>query len=116
MTYSNYQNAADAVKDALISALNSDEETNTLSELWRHYLGLRAIADKASKDLLDSDYIEYKKDQDFWNEDGISLTGNPLSGNVGSSSSDTISFDAAQPVPMSSSIYGSSGADIITFN
>ena len=46
-----YQTAVDSVKDALIEALNNDEETNTLSEIWQHYLGLRAIADKAATDV-----------------------------------------------------------------
>ena len=59
MTYTDYQNAADAVKDALIAALNNDEETNTLSELWRHYLGLRSIADKSSADLMSEDHIKF---------------------------------------------------------
>ena len=37
--------AAESAKKAVIEALNSDMETNTLSELWRHYLGLRSIAE-----------------------------------------------------------------------
>lgn len=59
MTYADYQNAADAVKDALIAALNNDEETGTLTELWRHYLGLRCIADKSSVDLMSGDTITF---------------------------------------------------------
>jgi hypothetical protein len=111
MSYSDYQSAADSVKNAVIAALNSDEETNTLCELWRHYLGLRTIADNASKNLLEEDTISFKTNQDFWYEDHISLTGNP-----GAASSDTITFGAAQPVPMTSTIYGGTGADVITFN
>jgi len=49
-----YQTAVDSVKEALIEALNTDEETNTLSEIWRHYLGLRAIADKAVTEVSES--------------------------------------------------------------
>ena len=120
MSYSNYQNAADSVKNAVIAALNNDEETNTLCELWRHYLGLRRIADNASKELVE-DTLSFKESQDFWKGDGISLTGNP-----GTASSDTITFTfsegdsgiditktygAAESVPL-----GGMGTDIITFN
>ena len=46
--YDAYQKASDALKDALVAALNSDEETSTLKDLWQHYIGAREIADKAS--------------------------------------------------------------------
>lgn len=67
-----YQNAVDAVKEAFIEALNTDEETNTLSEIWRHYLGLRAIADKAAVEVSESifgdnligDYITFPSSDD----------------------------------------------------
>ena len=66
--------------------------------------------------------VNGESNQDFWEEDGFSLIGNP-----GSASSDTISFStgydaldigdpgpfAAQPVPM---IFGASGEDTLTFN
>ena len=86
-----YQTAVDSVKDALIEALNTDEETNTLSEIWRHYLGLRAIADKAAGEVSESifgdtlTFVDSKNN--YWEDDGISLTGNP-----GGMSADTISF------------------------
>ena len=115
MTYKEYQNATDAMRNALIAALNNDEETATLQEIWRHYLGMRSISDAAYKDLYsDSDS---KSDQSFWEEDGISLTGNP-----GAASSDTITFSsgtdemiqAAQFVPMGDFLYGGSGDDTIS--
>ena len=46
-TYDTYQTAADGVKLAVIEALNIDEETDTLKELWSIYLSLRSIADKS---------------------------------------------------------------------
>ena len=46
--YDVYQKASDALKDALVAALNSDEETSTLEELFQHYIGARNRADKAS--------------------------------------------------------------------
>ena len=49
MSFSPYEKAATAAKDAVIAALEKKEEdTNLLGELWRHYLGLRAIADQTS--------------------------------------------------------------------
>ncbi len=46
--YDAYQKASDALKAALVEALNSDEETSTLQELFEHYIGARNRADKAS--------------------------------------------------------------------
>ena len=98
-----YQTAVDSVKDALIEALNNDEETNTLSEIWQHYLGLRAIADKAATDVSESIFGDtiISSNQDYWNEDGISLTGNPVA------AADTVAFGG---------IMGGMGEDIITFS
>tara|TARA_Y100000004_G_scaffold159073_1_gene185741 strand:- start:300 stop:623 length:324 start_codon:yes stop_codon:yes gene_type:complete len=45
MSCTKYKSAVDAAKEAVIHGLNTNEETNTLAELWRHYLGLRHIAD-----------------------------------------------------------------------
>ena len=36
------------MKAALVEALNTDEETSTLQELFEHYIGARKRADKAS--------------------------------------------------------------------
>ena len=46
--YDAYQKASDALKTALVAALNSDEETSTLEELFQHYIGARNRADQAS--------------------------------------------------------------------
>ena len=46
--YDAYQKASAALKTALVAALNSDEETSTLEELFQHYIGARNRADKAS--------------------------------------------------------------------
>ena len=47
--YDAYQKASDALKAALVEALNTDEETSTLTELFEHYIGARNRADKASR-------------------------------------------------------------------
>lgn len=42
-----YTRASKALKQAVITALNDDNiDPNTLSELWRHFLGVQAIAEK----------------------------------------------------------------------
>lgn len=46
--YDVYQKASDALKAALVEALNTDEETSTLEELFEHYIGARKRADKAA--------------------------------------------------------------------
>lgn len=126
-TYKYYQNATDSLREAVISALNNDEETTTLSELWRHYLGMRAMSDAAYNDSCHSDDVNPRSNQSFWEDDGISMTGNP-----GTASSDTISFNfndtiitgdtlldgshrAAAMVDMGGLI-GGAGQDTITFS
>ena len=42
---SKYSQAEIAARDAVIQALYDNVPQNTLSELWRHYLGLRTIAE-----------------------------------------------------------------------
>tara|TARA_X000000368_G_scaffold243298_1_gene192321 strand:- start:786 stop:1136 length:351 start_codon:yes stop_codon:yes gene_type:complete len=56
-----YQKASDALKDALVAALNNDEETSTLNDLWQHYMGAREIADKASNSfsIHGGDFINF---------------------------------------------------------
>ena len=46
--YDAYQKASDALRAALVEALNTDEETSTLEELFEHYIGARKRADKAA--------------------------------------------------------------------
>ena len=57
-------------------------------------------------------------DQSFWEDDGFSMTGNPIAAQdtiiFGSAGTDTISFGAAQSVPMDYLSLG--GDDTITFN
>ena len=59
--YDAYQKASDALKSALVAALNSDEETSTLEELFQHYIGARNRADKASSttSIFGSPYTTY---------------------------------------------------------
>ena len=108
-TYKHYQAATDSLREAVITALNNDEETNTLSELWRHYLGMRSMSDAAYKDSLKCDDTP-RSDQSFWENDGVSLTGNP-----GTASSDTISFNFNDTIISTGISTGDTILDGITF-
>ena len=55
----------------------------------------------------------FTSDQSYWEDDGFSLTGNPML-HLMASGSDTINFGAAQPVPMDYLSLG--GEDSISFN
>jgi hypothetical protein len=60
----------------------------------------------------------FTSDQSYWEDDGFSLTGNPMAAQdtiiFGSTGTDTINFGAAQPVPMDYLSLG--GEDSVTFN
>lgn len=58
MSCAKYKSAVEAAKEAVIHGLNTNEETNTLAELWRHYLGLRHIADN-HKHTAEADSINF---------------------------------------------------------
>lgn len=58
MSCAKYKVAVEAAKEAVIHGLNTNEETNTLAELWRHYLGLRHIADN-HKHTAEADSINF---------------------------------------------------------
>jgi|TARA_E500000331_G_scaffold56029_1_gene49948 hypothetical protein len=76
--YDAYQKASDALKAALVEALNTDEETSTLEELFQHYIGARNRADKAS-----NSYSIYGGDSVITFGDGF----NPVQ------AADTVAFD-----------------------
>ena len=100
-----YKQAANALRDAMKVALDSDDiDPTTLSELWRHFLGVQSIAEKM-KDVPPK--ISY---QFSLNDSGsISINTSSLHDpdyNVncwGGQAADTISFDTY-------------GKDVITFS
>ncbi len=106
--YDRYQSAADSAKLAVIEALNIDEETDTLKELWSIYLKLRSIADKSAQHSSPS----------LFGDDTIVVgSGSTAAYNI---EVDTSNFDmiglssdftlAAEPVTISTA-----GQDVITF-
>ena len=101
MTFSPYSRAVTAAKEAVIEALRIDENTSVLSELWRHYLGLRSIEENNQHTDLD-DNIPF-----------------------GAAGDSPIGYDAyfgtdpftTEPVAAGAvNIPGSAGQDVITFN
>tara|TARA_B100001094_G_scaffold84456_1_gene80755 strand:+ start:5242 stop:5571 length:330 start_codon:yes stop_codon:yes gene_type:complete len=90
--YDAYQKASDALKNAVIEALNNDEETSTLTALWEHFLGARSIADKASR-----------SSSSIFGDDSVITFGD-----IGE-----VPVGAAQPVPMDG-IFGV-GTDVTNF-
>ena len=91
---SKYSQAEIAARDAVIQALYDNVPQNTLSELWRHYLGLRNIAETTEEKLsttnVDLGLIDFNVDTSesypygYGAADTISL---------GSAGTDTLSFD-----------------------
>tara|TARA_B100000902_G_C26526584_1_gene535839 strand:- start:138 stop:440 length:303 start_codon:yes stop_codon:yes gene_type:complete len=58
-----YSAAELAARDAVIQALYDNVPQNTLCELWRHYLGLRCIAETTDqKTTLGTDNITFTSD------------------------------------------------------
>ena len=104
MSCTKYKVAVEAAKEAVIHGLNTNEETNTLAELWRHYLGLRYISDN-HKHTAEADSINFSfSSADYQNhaaeavdygygvfggQDVISFGDNVI---AGASASDTISL------------------------
>ena len=83
--YDTYQTAADGVKLAVIEALNIDEETDTLKELWSTYLKLRSIADNSAQHSSTSPLFGY---------DGFhSPLGGDVTFTVGSGTTETYNID-----------------------
>jgi len=89
--------AKDAAKKAFKTALDANYDENTLSELWRHYLGLNRIYQDAPEDntaISTDPWILGGGDYNF------NLSSDYLTGPV---AADTISFSS------------SGGADVISF-
>lgn len=62
----NFKNAVDAIRVALKSALDDpDFNQNDLSEVWRHYLGMKAISEKVTEnDSIELRYEDIVKGYD----------------------------------------------------
>lgn len=105
MSCTKYKSAVNAAKEAVIHGLNTNEETNTLAELWRHYLGLRHIADN-HKHVEEEPKIEFSAiGSEFYNTPVYAAQEVPFEFNLGGE--DVITFG-------DNVITGGSGTDTIT--
>ena len=68
-----YDQAVTSTKEAFKTALDTDVDASTLSELWRHYLGLRAIADKIDPTDKPQFNIDLQQSPLNYGDDRISL-------------------------------------------
>ena len=93
MTFTPYVRAAESAKQAIIEALRIDEDVNVLSELWRHYLGLRSIESNNLHTELD-DNISLNVDQPFQYD----------------------SYFGADPFTQELHVGGAAGQDVLTFS
>jgi hypothetical protein len=86
-----YSAAELAARDAVIQALYDNVPQNTLCELWRHYLGLRCIAETTDqKTTLGTDNITFTSDVGEYPYNAAAMA--DYSFIAGGSSNDTISF------------------------
>jgi len=96
----NFTVAVDALRDAFKSALDDPNfSDNTLSEVWRHYLGMQSILKNLPKEY---NYTLTKNE----NGDG--------SVNFNFTGLDEYPYPAADTVPIP--IFGNMGEDVITFS
>jgi len=94
-----YQNAVQALKQCVKDAVDNDVNPNLQSEIWRHYQGMKSIAEQ-----IPEEQIEYKFS--ITDEGSISIT-------TGSGFYDPdYNIQAAQPVDFGNTY----GVDTITFS
>ena len=93
-----YQNAVDALKECVKQSMESDVPSNTQGEIWRHYQGMKTIAEQLEEtdDLLHSQFfLSESEGKDLYDPD--------------------YNIQAAQPVDLnlSNDVIGN---DVITFS
>ena len=114
MTFTPYQQAVVAAKNAVIEALKIDEKEQTLSELWRHYMGLRAIEQQNQHTELDdnktaSESITFNVKDNF-GSDPFTMENPYIPLDIGDTNL------AADTVTVGTGLLGGMGQDHITFS
>ena len=93
-----YQKAVDALKAAVIDSLDNDVSPNLQGEIWRHYQGMKNIAEQLKPSLSFSlDGVD--RVMDYNPDENINFT------------LDTSTFAAADTISLDTS-----GTDVITFS
>jgi hypothetical protein len=99
LTMNSYQKAVEALKQCVKDAVDNDVTPNLQSEIWRHYQGMKAIAEQLPE------------------ETGYSFSINGDSITIGSGVYDPdYNVQAAQPVNSFEFSSHPGGYDIITFS
>ena len=111
MTFTPYQKATAAAKEAVIEALKIDEDASVLSELWRHYLGLRTI----EQNNLHHNETTPVPDVTQIGDISMTTTGDKIEFDYDPSSFE-MNYAAAGPVDIGFPGGGSVGTDVITFS
>jgi len=89
-----YQNAVDALKECVKQSMESNVSSNTQGEIWRHYQGMKCIAEQLeAKDGSVQFFLSESEGKDLYDPD--------------------YNIQAAQSVDLGN-LY--SGKDVITFN
>jgi len=90
-----YQNAVDALKECVKQSMESDVSSNTQGEIWRHYQGMKCIAEQLQKtDHSTQFFLSESEGKDLYDPD--------------------YNIQAAQPVDLNLGL--DSGKDVITFS
>ena len=90
-----YQKAVDALKECVKQSMESDVPSNTQGEIWRHYQGMKTIAEQLGKDNSVQFFLSESEGRDLYDPD--------------------YNIQAAQPVG-NIDIGLDSGKDVITFS
>ena len=108
--HTDFNAATDAVKKAFKSALDADTlDENTMSEVWRHYQGLKTIAKSLPEHTHDR--ITFGGGTSDINFDTECLN---LTGSDGTELNFNLAADTV-PVTIGGGLPGGAGDDVITF-
>jgi len=97
------ETAQEAIRECLVAALE-EKKDYLLEDLFLMYDKIKSANIKVTTRSRFT-----STNNDFWKEDGFSITGNPSA-----ASNDTISFGAAQAAH--SPLFSSQGADVLSFS
>lgn len=84
-----YQNAVDALKECVKQSMESDVSSNTQGEIWRHYQGMKTIAEQLKKDDSVQFFLSESEGKDLYDPDYNIQAAQPVDLNIGN---DVIKF------------------------
>ena len=87
-----YQNAVDALKECVKQSMESDVPSNTQGEIWRHYQGMKTIAEQLQEtddQLHPQFFLSESEGKDLYDPDYNIQAAQPVDLNIGN---DVITF------------------------